>query len=96
MEIIDINSSKLIWSGGTINSYTFDAELDSFILCFTDYQGLSWRVKFSNVVSHFIYDPVYISDVTFSSLNGLNVTEINDDDGVIIKIVHEESDAVCL
>ena len=96
MEVMDINSSKLIWSDGIISSYTFDADLGSFTLYFTDYQRLSWEVKFINVVSHFIYDPVYISDAKFTLFNGLNIAEIYDDDGVIIKVVYEQSEAMCL
>jgi len=65
MKNSEANLSKICWPDGNLQRYVFDADLNSFILYFTDYEGVSWKVDFINVVSHFIYDPVYVSGARF-------------------------------
>ena len=96
MSHLSSHLSKICWPDSQVKKYEFDFEADMFILTIEDFQRVSWSIRFDNVDFNFVDDPVYISDANFSELNGLNIAEFSDDDGLIIKIIYGNCAAVCL
>ncbi|WP_371744358.1 type II toxin-antitoxin system RelE/ParE family toxin [Psychrosphaera sp. B3R10] len=88
-----IGDRKDIWSVRVSGNWRITY---MFILTIEDYQRVSWSIRFDSVDFNFVNDPVYISDAKFSELNGLNIAEFSDDDGLIIKIIYGNCAAVCL
>ena len=90
------NLSKIIWSDSKIVEYSFAAKCKVFELTIVDYQNEKLKVRFTNVEYNFIDDPVYISNAKFSESNGESIAEFSDDDSVVIKIIYERSEVLCL
>ena len=96
MSNLNSHLSKICWPDSQVKRYEFDFETDIFILNIEDFQRVSWSIRFDNVDFNFVNDPVYISDAKFSELNGLNIAEFSDDDGLIIKIIYGDCVVACL
>jgi hypothetical protein len=88
--------SEIIWADSKVIGYSFDSTLNVFELKIVNYHSEKIRIVFTNIQYNFLDDPVYISSGNFSKSNGLCVAEFSDDDGIVIKLVYENSKVSCL
>ena len=88
--------SKIIWPDSKVLGYSFDSASNVFELNIFNYQSEKIRIRFTNTEYNFLDDPVYISSADFSEFNGSSIAEFSDDDGIVIKLVYENSEVLCL